>query len=105
MELPADELVVVRVLRRRDEVSPPVRVQTETQQVLLAQGREEIEPVVRVGEARDLVLANADLHQDLVLGERGPFCVFWRRLFLLRRRLVAARVTACYLSLQTEGSG
>ena len=42
MELPPDEFVEVWVLGSRDEVAPPIRVQTESLQVILAHRWEEI---------------------------------------------------------------
>ena len=102
VELPADEPVVVGVLRGSDEVSPPISVEAHFEQVLLAKGREEIEPVVGVGELRDRFLADTKLHEDLVLGERREFRVLGCCLFLGRSGLVAARHISSNLALEAD---
>ena len=102
VELPADELVVVGVLGGSDEVSPPVRVQTQAQEVLLALRREEIKPVGGIDELGNLSLIDAVLQQDFVLGEFRPFLVLGSRLFLSLGRLVAARFAISDLTLKTD---
>jgi hypothetical protein len=61
MELPRNERVVVWVARRGDERSAPVSHHAESLQGLLAQRREETQPVVWVLEVGDLCFCNATL--------------------------------------------
>ena len=104
MELPSDKLVVVWVLRGRDETTPPISVQAKTLQVLMANRREKFKPVVGVCKARDLCLFDTDLRQDLVLGQRRPFCVFRCSLLFFFCRLVAACCVIIDLALKANGS-
>ena len=104
VELPANELIIVRVLGSGDEVPSPVSVQAQTQQVGLTERWEEVKPVVGVGEARNLIFRDSELHQDFVLRQRRPLLVLGCRLFLFRSWLVAASGTAVDLTLQADGS-
>ena len=104
VELPTNELVIVRVLGGGDEVPSPVSVQTQTQQVGLTERWEEVKPVVGVSEARNLIFRDSDLHQDFVLRQRGPLLILGCRLFLFRSWLVAAGGTAVDLTLQADSS-
>ena len=56
VELPADKGVIVRIALSRDEGASPVGVDTEPGEHSLAEGREVVEPVVRVLEEGDLLL-------------------------------------------------
>ncbi|GIX60985.1 PTS sugar transporter, putative [Babesia caballi] len=67
-ELPLDELVVVRVAVGGDEGAAPVHRGAEALQVLDGQRGEVGEPVLRVGELGDFVVANAHVAHDVHLG-------------------------------------
>ena len=67
MELPADERVVGRVERRRDEGPRPVDRGAEALQVLHRGRGEDLDPVHRVRELRDLAVRDPHLAQDVPL--------------------------------------
>ncbi len=68
-ELPSNERVVVRVPFSGVKRASPISVDSKCLQVLLAFGREEVEPVVWILESRDLVVWDHQLLQDLILGQ------------------------------------
>ena len=72
VELPPYEAVVVRVDRGRHERPPPVHRSPELVHVVAAPGREVLEPLHRVREARDLVLCGSC---SLFIGDH--WCGVW----------------------------
>ena len=104
MELPPDELIVVGILRRGNEVTSPVSVYAKTLKILFAEWWEEIEPVVWISKLRNFRLGDAHLHQDFILGQLWPLCIGRRSFSLLFCWLVATCVTRGDLTLQTDCS-
>ena len=94
VELPPDELVVVRVLVRRDEAASPIGVDSKSLKVGHSEGREEIEPVVWILELWDFRLGDIQFHQHFVLGQRRCLVVFGGFLQELFRWLITARLSA-----------
>jgi hypothetical protein len=70
-ELPAHKRVEVGVSVCGEETAAPVSSKTKVFKVLLAMGREEVEPVVRVLEAGDVLVAHANLLKNFILSEVG----------------------------------
>ena len=99
MELPSDELVIVRVLISSYKASSPVSMQAKPLQISHAQWWEKFQPVVGIGELGDLRLSDVELHQDFVLGQRGLLVVLWRLLQELLGWLVAASLASVDLTL------
>ena len=73
VHLPANESIVVGVGVGGDELTAPVDTGTEVGEILLALGREELEPVLGIGELVNLLDGNAERLEDLelVLGATG----------------------------------
>ena len=105
VELPPDELVVVRVLVRRDEAASPIGVDSKLLKVRHAEGWEEVEPVVWILELGDFRLGDIQFHQHFVLGQGRRFVVLGGFLQELFRWLITARLSACDLTLQADGCG
>lgn len=68
VELPPDEGIIVGVHVCGNEGTSPVHIETEVLKIFLTLGREELEPVARVLELGDLLLRNAELLKNLILG-------------------------------------
>ena len=73
VHLPADKGIVVGVGVGGDELTAPVDTGTEVGEILLALGREELEPVLGVGELVNLLDGDTERLEDLelVLGATG----------------------------------
>jgi hypothetical protein len=68
VELPLDEFVIIRVIISSDKGSSKVDIHPKMLQILFAQTREILEPVVRVFKFLNLVLGNPHVFQNLALG-------------------------------------
>lgn len=101
--LPAHEAIEVRVLFGREERTAPVNSEAESFQIILTLGRESLAPVEGVLEGGDVCVRNAQLLQNLVLGECGL-----RHLGILLQFfgcwLVGANLAICDFTLQAVGS-
>ena len=67
VELPTNEAIVEGVYLSGNEGSAPVNIHAEILQILHALRGEELEPVLRVLELRNLRLINSELYENLKL--------------------------------------